>query len=114
MALIESVVSLRSATRLRAFRHDLERAFPGQLNDVLLFGSRARGEAGRGSDYDVAVVFAHDENDPAIGQKLSDIAYRFVRMGMSIRPVALLSEEVSATSRLPIARNIARDGIRIT
>ncbi|MDP4023379.1 nucleotidyltransferase domain-containing protein [Methylobacterium sp. NEAU 140] len=110
---IDAVVSARSAMRLRSFRQDVERAFPDRLSDVLLFGSRARGEVRRGSDYDVAVVFSDGGRDPDIPRKLSDIAYRFVRMRMPIRPVALLSEQVSATSPLPVARNVARDGIPI-
>ncbi len=41
------------AQRLRA---DLQRLFRGRLDQVILFGSRARGDARADSDYDLAVV----------------------------------------------------------
>ncbi len=49
------VVNDKAAAHLRAFRRDAERALPGKIVGVILFGSRARGEARRDSDYDVAV-----------------------------------------------------------
>jgi hypothetical protein len=38
---------------------------PGRIEDVLLFGSRARGDAERGSDYDVAVLVRNLSDRPA-------------------------------------------------
>ena len=41
---------------LQELREGLERELGDQLEDVLLFGSRARGEARAGSDVDVLVL----------------------------------------------------------
>jgi len=41
---------------LTEFLHGLRRRFDGQVREVILFGSRARGEAGPESDMDVVVV----------------------------------------------------------
>lgn len=46
------------ARRLAAFRRDVMRVLPGRVRDVVLFGSRARGDAGPRSDWDVAVILA--------------------------------------------------------
>lgn len=110
---LDSLVSRTSANRLRTFKQDVEQAFPGQLDRVLLFGSRARGEATSGSDYDVAVVFFSATSIAGARPILSDIAFRFVRVGTPIRPIAICANDVSLSSVIPVARNIARDGVVI-
>jgi predicted nucleotidyltransferase len=47
---------------LRRFRAALDRAYGGRIERVVLFGSRARGDAEEESDYDVA-VFLRDFAD---------------------------------------------------
>jgi predicted nucleotidyltransferase len=110
---LDKVVSVRSAARLRAFRRDVELAFPGMIDSMLLFGSRARGEARRDSDYDVAVLFKGGQRPATVRALLSDAAYRHMLAGVHIRPLAVLVEHVSKDGPLPVCRNIARDGIAI-
>lgn len=107
-------ISRRAAARLRQFRTDVERALPGQVAHVVLFGSRARQSARSTSDYDVAVLLGDDATPPSrLGHVLSDLAYPHVRAGVPIRAIALAASAVNARSALPIARTIARDGIEI-
>jgi predicted nucleotidyltransferase len=47
---------------LKRFRAALDALYGGRIERVVLFGSRARGEAREDSDYDVA-VFLHDLTD---------------------------------------------------
>jgi predicted nucleotidyltransferase len=110
---LDEAVSVRSAARLRAFRRDVELAFPEMIENVLLFGSRARGEAGGDSDYDVAVLFKGAKRPADVRAVLSDAAYRHMLAGVHIRPLAVLSEYVCKDGALPVCRNIARDGIAI-
>ncbi|WP_158810723.1 nucleotidyltransferase domain-containing protein [Beijerinckia sp. L45] len=42
---------------LRRFRADLDQAYGARIERVVLFGSRARGDARPDSDYDIAVFF---------------------------------------------------------
>ncbi len=107
-------VSSRAAARLRAFRAEVERALPGQVEHVVLFGSRARRSAQSTSDYDVAVLLGCEDLPPRLGRLLSDLAFPHVRAGFPIRAIALTTSAVDAKSSIPIARNIARDGIEIT
>ena len=51
---VEDIVSPQALGRLRAWKAAVERALPGHVAGVLLFGSRARGEARPDSDYDLA------------------------------------------------------------
>ncbi len=106
-------VSVQAAAHLRAFRGDVERALPGQVDSVILFGSRARGDARSGSDYDVVVLLGGDALPPRLNHMLSDLAFLHVRAGVPIRPIALATAAIGPESPIPIARNIARDGIAI-
>jgi hypothetical protein len=110
---LAKAVSGRAAARLRAFRLDVERVLPGQVESVVLFGSRARGNAQSTSDYDVAVLLGRGERPPRLGHILSDLAFPHVRAGVPIRPIVLTGASVHLTSSIPIARHIARDGIAI-
>jgi predicted nucleotidyltransferase len=109
---LEDSVSRRVASQLRAFRHDVDRRFPGRVSDVLLFGSRARGDARRGSDYDVAVFLRALEDRSAIDHVLSDLAYRYVLAGYHISPVALPSDFLHRTSH-PLGLALLREGIPV-
>ena len=110
---LAKVVSDRAAACLRAFRVEIERALPGQVESVVLFGSRARGDARSESDYDVAVLLGSNEPPRRLGHLLSDTAFPHVRAGIPIRPIALPKHSVDLQSSIPVARSIARDGIVI-
>ncbi len=62
---------------VREFKRRAESALPGRIAEVVLFGSRARGEAEADSDWDVA-VFLTGEPDSADRRALSDAAYDLV------------------------------------
>ena len=111
---LEQLVSRRAATRLRAFRRDAERAFPGQVVRVLLFGSRARGEARRDSDYDVAIFLRDLVDRRSTGHALADLAYPHLIEGYHINPVALPDDYLERGDTGSLRFSIARDGIAVT
>lgn len=84
------------------------------LKQLILFGSRARGEGTVDSDLDLVALV--DEKNPEIENKLSDAAYS-VMWDHDFRPI--ISLKVFAESRFRSAaekgysfyRNVERDGI---
>ena len=110
---LSDVVSSRAAARLSAFRREVERALPGRVVKVVLFGSRARGDAHRGSDYDVAVFLKDLDERRPIDHLLADIAYPHVLAGTHIRPVAVPAGYLGSSAGHPLATSIARDGIAV-
>ena len=58
---------------LARFRGLLDATYGKQVERVLLFGSRARGDAGRDSDYDVAVFLNEPESFWREGGRLAEI-----------------------------------------
>ena len=70
---LDQLLTSDATARLIAFRNSVLRTLPGAVHDVLLFGSRARGDASPDSDYDVAVVLTGNlspDRDVAVGWRM--------------------------------------------
>jgi uncharacterized protein len=111
---LSTLVPSRAAARLRAFRRDVELALPGKVARVVLFGSRARGEARRDSDYDVAVFVRGLDRRRLVDHTLADIAYQHILAGFHIRPVAVPAEYLENPPQKAFAMEVARDGVVVT
>jgi uncharacterized protein len=95
---------------LRRFRDALAEIYGARLARVVLFGSRARGEARTDSDYDVAVFLNALPDRWAELDRLADLSIRFVdETGafFEARPY-LASAYGDAT---PLMHEIRRDGL---
>ncbi len=97
---------------VRHFRDALVALYGPVLDRVVLFGSRARGEAGPESDYDVAVFLKHMDNRLAEAYRLADLKVRFIDdTGAFIDAKPFRADEYS--KRSPLMREIRRDGITL-
>jgi predicted nucleotidyltransferase len=97
---------------LSDFRQKLGDLYGARLEKVVLYGSRARGEARDDSDYDVA-VFIKDMNDrwaeiDRLGAMASDILYRDLAV-IHAMPYGAGSYQ----DRTPLMHEIRRDGREI-
>jgi predicted nucleotidyltransferase len=96
-------------TRVRAALADI---YGGRLARVVLFGSRARGEARPDSDYDVA-VFLNDLPDPwAERRRLADLRVDLLDATgafVDAKPYALAAWR----ERTPLMHEIRRDGLEL-
>ena len=57
---------------LKEFKELLLKSFPGEILDIRVFGSRARGQATSESDLDVLIVTQHD--DYHLSDRIIDLA----------------------------------------
>ncbi len=110
-----SSLSDQEAAALQAYIRALEERFGHQLVEVLLFGSRARGEAHSSSDVDVAVIL-----DRPKAQDLSDARGLAFDIWLTTYQVLLSIRAMSRESWLALAamqslfyRNLLRDGISL-
>ena len=100
----------------RAVRAFLDR-LPGdlQVERALLDGSRARGDAGRESDADVALILTDQGDDWQTLWMLGGLAFDvFLETGILVQPVTISSGDWADPERSPrpsFLRNVAREGI---
>lgn len=89
--------------------------YPGQVQSVLLFGSKARGDAGPESDIDVVVTLTND--DPNLRSAVRRLAAR-----VSLEHDLLLSVQAVSRSRwkelvryrFPLYEAIISEGLDLT
>jgi len=115
MRTIESVLPPDAAARLLGYKRAVQRTVPS-VEKLILFGSRARGQAHPDSDYDVAVMVRDLVDRRGVRRLLSDLAYDHILNGFYIRPVVLPSGYLDTDGRgqTELAEAILRDGAEIT
>jgi predicted nucleotidyltransferase len=81
---------------------------------VILYGSRARGEAGRWSDWDLLVVVEGDvtfNRRAAIWDRLTDLSLEL--KDSPVISALVVSRRDVETKRLSVLRNALREGIEL-
>ncbi len=93
------------------YKRRVEAAHPGRVAKVVLFGSRARGDADADSDWDVAVFLRDDVGSREL-DVLADVGTALLlQTGAVIQPVPLpISRENEDSLFL---RRIRRDGVLV-
>ena len=82
--------------------------------ELLLFGSRARGEARRDSDYDVAILTDRPINFAYEQKFLHEFFYIDLEMGTFIQPFLFSKSSWNAgASPIPLVDNIRNDGKKL-
>jgi predicted nucleotidyltransferase len=95
---------------LQSFRTALAELYGSVLDRVVLFGSRARGDAHEGSDYDVAVFLKRMDNRRLESNRLADLRVRFIEdTGAFIDAKPFLA--TAYQERTPLMHEIRRDGL---
>jgi predicted nucleotidyltransferase len=84
----------------------------GRVRQIILFGSRARGEARSDSDYDVLVVV--DQRTPEVRDALLEIQVGLMDRHGSLVACLLRDErQWEASQNQPIGVNVARAGVAL-
>lgn len=104
-----------AATRAFAiFEHGARHSYGDGLLKLVLFGSRARGDAHKDSDVDIAVVLRSVPDRNTERKRLADIAYEAIvetYLGVQALPVSLDEwEHPERHSNPALIRAIKRDG----
>lgn len=96
-------------TLVREFKRRAEAALPGRVVRVMLYGSRARGEARPDSDWDVA-VFVAGQPTPSDRRVLADIGYDImIERDQHVHAFAIDAASTPLDSYL--VKNVMKDGL---
>jgi uncharacterized protein len=101
-----------SSAVLTALRQTLARTYGPRLRRVVLYGSRARGDAWDGSDWDVAVFLDPLGDRLAELDRLADIGTDLLYAHGAVVHALPFAPEQSA-ARTPLMHAIRRDGITL-
>lgn len=97
---------------LQHFREALTDLYGEELDRVVLFGSRARGDAVRDSDYDVAVFLKHMPDRHAERNQLARLRVRILDEGGPFFE-AIPFNASDYDKRTPLMHEIRRDGLAL-
>jgi uncharacterized protein len=97
---------------LARIRDGLRQLYGARVERIVLFGSRARGDASAESDYDVAVILRDYDGSSSEIWRLGDLAWRIQEETGAV--VSLKAVDVAeADLREPLMNAIRRDGIAL-
>jgi uncharacterized protein (UPF0332 family)/predicted nucleotidyltransferase len=94
------------------FKRRILAELPGQVKDIILFGSKARGDGHPGSDIDLLVIM--DRRTPEVEDIISEITVdTLLKKRIDISALDFTSDEIAEWSALgtPLMRNVAEEGI---
>jgi predicted nucleotidyltransferase len=98
--------------RVREFAVLLRRSLGAHLIEVILFGSRARGDAWEGSDYDVIVVV--DKRTPETREAVLDAEVEMMNRHETLFAALVYGQEQwQRTLQFPLGWNVTREGIAV-
>ena len=107
-----------AAKRLIAFAQAARESLPNDVMDVILFGSRARGNNRRNSDWDVAILISDENRRVEVRRQLGGLAALMSDFGFHISPLVVpapggVSNPSSWIVSSALANAIASEGIGI-
>lgn len=93
-------------------RTEIENSLGGDLDCLLMFGSRARGDARPDSDWDIVVVVKDEADYPAARQRIRRLAAPlFERIGAPVTMVPMRWRDAGDYRSLLL--NLERDAVRL-
>lgn len=93
---------------------NLARKVAPQRSNAILYGSRARGTARKGSDWDILWIL---DKDTLTQKDYDTVSYPMVLLGCEldeeINPILYTAKEWQSYSTTPFYENVVRDGINL-
>ncbi|BBO18780.1 nucleotidyltransferase domain-containing protein [Candidatus Brocadia pituitae] len=107
-------LSIKERKIVERFRQVINDKFPGEIIDVMVFGSKARGDATKESDIDVLVITS--SNNWRKGDEIREIGYRLdgeIDYKLSIQVIAKVHFDYLRQNNFQFAKNIENESITV-
>lgn len=98
---------------LRLLRKELNDVLGERIEEVILYGSQARGDARDDSDIDVLIVLKDDFKYGAMIQKTSKVVAKLSLENDVVISRAFASRQQYEQSNMPFMMNVRREGMAI-
>jgi predicted nucleotidyltransferase len=108
-----TITDERLAAILAALRRELDRALGHQLAQVVLFGSRARGDARPDSDIDVLIVVRGAVDHADLMRRTSEPVARVSLDNDVVVARVFASQSQYQTGQSAFLRNVRREGVPV-
>lgn len=99
---------------LTQYRAELERQFPGQVEALSIYGSKARGEGNSESDLDVLLIVK--DSASLLRSKMRWVGYLLAADGRAVPSILAYAREEwdkRARSGSPFRKAVDRDAVRV-
>jgi uncharacterized protein len=106
------MTQLETDEALNHFIREIRQQLGHHLRELVLFGSRARGDSVAGSDYDCLAIV--DEASPEVNNIIDDVAGELLFQYNALFSIIPVSEQLYTRKTLdPFLRNISKEGISL-
>lgn len=109
-----SNLTVEEQSWLDSYRRVLEEKLPGLVEEIRIFGSKARGEADPDSDLDLLVILR--EGDSAMKREVRHIGHRLAVMSNAAPSIVVYTRNewlAREQSGSPFYRAVLRDGVPV-
>lgn len=100
---------------LNEYRDALAKQFPGVVEEIIIYGSKARGDAGPDSDVDVLVVLR--EGDRSLKHEVRDLGHRLAVLSDAVPSIMVYTRHewsLRRDSGSPFYQAVTRDGVLVS
>lgn len=107
-------LTIKEKEIVEEFKRRIEEKFPGEILEVLIFGSYARGDAANESDIDILVVTKSDNWQK--GDEIRETGYGLdeeIDYKLSIQTVSKAHNDFLKQNNFQFAKNVEREGITV-
>ena len=105
-------LKIETSSVLTAVKQRLHETLRDNMRQIILFGSRSRGDEERDSDYDILLLV--DERTRALEDQVDDIAYEMLdRYGAVVTIFVFGVETFKREIHEPLFCNIRREGVAL-